>query len=144
MLGSCFPDNPTLQIRVQELLRPQDENRRFDSACGEPAVVLEALLVLCHENKSKVHVGEVSEIANGILEARGDGYHLHPRQVGAILKPFGLGHSRDSKGYKFLLSAANKAKIHELGRSLDVSFFKGEIEQCSFCRDSAATTAGRM
>jgi hypothetical protein len=144
VLGSCFPNNENLQARACKLLKPQDEDRRFDSACGEPAVVLEALLVLCHRDKNEIHVGEVTEIANGILDLRGDGYQLNPRRVGALLKPFRLGHTRDSKGYKFLLSAGNKRRIHELGRSYDVSFFKGEIQQCSFCHDSAARVARRI
>jgi hypothetical protein len=139
VLGSCFPNNPALPARISELLRPQDEERRFDSACGETAVVLEALLVLCHQNRNDAHVGDVAEVANGILELRGDGYQLDPRRVGALLKPFRLGHIRDSRGYKFLLSAANQRKIHELGRSRDVSFFKGAIGPCGFCRDSASS-----
>ena len=139
VLGSCFPNNPALQARISELLQPQDEERCFDSACGEAAVVLEALLVLCHEDRNDAHVGDVTEVANGILERRGDGYQLKPRRVGPLLKPFRLGHTRDGRGYKFLLSAANQRKIHELGRSRDVPFFKGAIEQCSFCRDSASS-----
>src|SRR5271156_2709858 len=148
-LGSCFPKNPVLQARISELLQPHDEERRFDSACGESAVVLEALLVLCHQNRNDAHVGDVAEVANGILELRGEGYQLDPRRVGALLKPFRLGHTRDSRGYKFLLSAANQRKIHELGRSRDVPFFKSEIKPCNFCRDSALsievpnTSAGR-
>jgi hypothetical protein len=140
VLGSCFPNNRSLQARISELLQPQDEVRRFDSACGQSAVVLEALLVLCHENRNDAHVGDVAEVANEILKHRGDGYRLDPRRVGALLKPLRLGHVRDSKGYKFLLSAANRRRIHELGRARDVSFFKGEITPCSFCRDSASST----
>lgn len=143
VLGSCFPDNRNLQDRAKDLLKPQDEDRRFDCACGETAVVLEALLVLCHEEKEKVHVGEVADIANEILELRGDGYQLDARRVGAMLKPLRLGQSRDCKGYKFLLSTANKRRIHELARSRDVSFFKGDIEPCQFCKDSAAPGEGR-
>ncbi len=143
VIGSCFPRNRTLQVRVQELLKPQDEDRRFDSACGATAVVLDALLVLCHEGKEKVHVGDVAQTANVILDAREDGYQLEPRRVGEILRPFRLGHSRDSKGYKFLLSAANQRRIHELGRAHDVPFFKGEIQECDFCRNSAEPPTGR-
>lgn len=139
VIGSCFPNNRSLQARISELLQPQDEERRFDSACGQAAVVLEALLVLCHQNRNDAHVGEVAEVANGILELRRERYRLDPRRVGALLKPFRLGHTRDSRGYKFLLSAANQRKIHELGRSRDVPFFKDAIEPCSFCRDSASS-----
>lgn len=144
VLGSCFPNNQNLQVRAQELLKPQDEDRRFDSACGERAVVLDALLVLCHRNENEIHVGEVAKFANEILRARGDGYQLNPRRVGAILKPFRLSHSRDCKGYKFLLSVDNKRKVHELGRAHDVPFFKGKIQQCDFCRESAEHSPGAI
>jgi hypothetical protein len=140
VLGSCFPNNRSLQARISELVQPQDEDRRFDSACGQAATVLEALLVLCHQNINDAHVGDVAAVANEILKHRGDGYRLDPRRVGALLKPLRLGHVRDSKGYKFLLSAANQRRIHELGRARDVSFFKGEITPCNFCRDSASST----
>ena len=133
VLGSCFPDDPALRTRVVELVRSQAEACKLDSASGEVAVVLDALLVLSHEGKTEVYVGEVAKIANGILDIRGDGYHLDPRRVGAVLKRFGLNRTRDRKGYRSTLTAAIKRRIHELGRSLDVPFFNGEITPCEFC-----------
>ena len=135
VLGSCFPDCEELQKRVARLLEPQDEERRLDHARGESAVVLEALLIACHEGQASVHVGEIAELANGILDVRGDGYRLEARKVGSILRSFSLGQRRDSRGYGFLLSTECKRRIHQLARALDVPFFRGQIEKCDMCKD---------
>jgi len=134
VLGSCFPDCEELQTRVVRLLEPQDEERRLDHARCESAVVLEALLIACHEKKANAHVGEVADLANGILDVRGDGYRLEARRVGSIVRSFSLGLRRDSLGYGFLLSTECKGRIHQLARSLDVPFFRGQIEKCDICK----------
>jgi len=134
VLGSCFPDCEELQTRVVRLLEPQDEERRLDHARCESAVVLEALLIACHEKKANAHVGEVAYLANGILDVRGDGYRLEARRVGSIVRSFSLGLRRDSLGYGFLLSTECKGRIHQLARSLDVPFFRGQIEKCDICK----------
>jgi hypothetical protein len=133
VLGSCFPDSLELRKRVASLLEPQDEERRLSHARSESAVVLEALLIVCHEEKESVHVGEVADLANGILELRGDGYRLEPRRVGSIMSSFSLGQRRDSRGYGLILSTECNERIHQLARSLDAPFFQGEIEKCDIC-----------
>ncbi len=134
VLGSSFPDSEELQQRVVRLLEPRDAERRLDHARCESAVVLEALLIPCHEGRASAHVGEITDLANGILDARGDGYHLEARRVGSILRSLSLGLRRDSRGYGFLLSTECKRRIHELGRALDVPFFQGKIEKCDMCK----------
>jgi hypothetical protein len=140
VLGSCFPDSTELQERVVQLLAPQDEQRRLDQARCAAAVVIEALLIACHEQRASVHVGEIAALANGILSARSDGYQLEARKVGSILRSFSLGQRRDSRGYGFLLSTPCKRRIHQLGRSMDVPFFRGDIEKCDLCRNLQPST----
>jgi hypothetical protein len=135
VLGSCFPDSEELHKRVVKLLEPQDEERRLDHARCESAVVLEALLIACHEGRASVHVGEIAELANGILDLRGDGYGLEARKVGSILRSFSLGLRRDSRGYGFLLSTECQRRIHQLGHALDVPFFQGKIDKCDICKN---------
>ena len=132
-LGSCFPNNPQLQARIVEVMKSQQEGRMFDSASEQATIVLDALLVLCHQGKKDAHVGEITKIVNGILEIRGDGYKLVARRVGSILRRFQLGQARDSQGFKLLLSTMNQKKIHELGILFDVAFFKTNIRPCKFC-----------
>jgi len=134
VLGSCFPNSVELQNRVVKLLEPQDERCRLDHARSESAVVLEALLIACHEGRASVHVGEIAGLANGILDLRNDGYHLEARKVGNILSSFSLGQRRDSRGYGFQLSTESKRRIHQLARSIDVPFFRGQIEKCDLCK----------
>jgi|ERR1035441_6852506 hypothetical protein len=133
-LGSCFPDCDKLQNRVVKLLEPQDQERRLDHARSERAVVIEALLIACHEGRESAHVGEIAELGNGILDLRGDGYRLEARKVGSILRSFSLGLRRDSRGYGFLLSTECRRRVHQLGRVLDVAFFQGKIEKCDICK----------
>jgi hypothetical protein len=138
VLGSCFPDSTELQERVVQLLTPQDEERRLDQVRCASAVVIEALLIACHEQQTSVHVGEIAAVANGILRVRGDGYQLEARKVGSILRSFSLEQRRDSRGYGFLLSTACKRRIHQLGRSMDVPFLRGDIKKCDLCKESSA------
>ena len=135
VLGSCFPDCEELRDRVARLLEPEDEGCRLNHARCEWAVVLDALLVTCHEGRTSAHVGEIAELANGILDLRGDGYHMEARRVGSILRSFSLGLRRDSRGYGFLLTSECKRRIHQLGRSLDVPFLRGQIEKCDSCKE---------
>jgi len=135
VLGSCFPDSEELQKRVVRLLESQDEERRLDHARCESAVVLEALLIACHEERASVHVGEIADLANGILDLRGDGYRLKARKVGSILRSFSLGQRRDIHGYGFLLSTECQRRIHQLGRAWDVPFFQAKIDKCDMCKN---------
>jgi hypothetical protein len=135
VLGSCFPDSEELQNRVVRLLEPRDAERRLDHARSESAVVIEALLIACHEGRASVHVGEIAALANGILDLRGDGYRLEARKVGSIIGSFSLGQHRDSRGYGFLLSTECKRRIHQVGRALDVPFFQGNVDKCDMCKN---------
>ncbi len=120
---------------MAKLLEPQDEERRLDHARCESAVVLDALMMACHEGRERGHAGEIAEVANGILDLRGDGYQLTARKVGSILRSFSLGLRRDRQGYGFSLSTECKRRIHQLARSLDVPFLRGQIEKCEMCRE---------
>jgi hypothetical protein len=135
-IASVFPDTPDLQNRVLELFKPQDELCRVAASCGPRAVTLDALMVLCHQGHSAVHVGKIAETANAILEERGDGYSLNAREVGSHLSYFSLRadpSDRDAKGYRVPLSSAVRRRIHELARLHDAPFLKGDITPCAFC-----------
>jgi len=69
-------------------LQPQDEERRLDDARCESGVVLDALMMACHEGRASGHAGEIAELANGIMDLRGEGYRLTARKVGSILRSF--------------------------------------------------------
>jgi hypothetical protein len=58
MLGRCIVNAPGLQARLVDLLRPRDDADRSEGVGRLEAVVTEALVVVCHERKPSVHVGE--------------------------------------------------------------------------------------
>ena len=140
VLTSCVPDSEQWNKRVAEALTSQDEARLLDPSMESQAVVVDALLVLCHQQKAVVGIGELAETANGILELRDDGYTLTDRRVGSITTSLGLrgrNEKRGNTGYKVTLTAAVKRRIHELGRSLNVPFFTEDIQPCEFCKLTA-------
>ena len=140
VIASTVPDTAEWNRRVAEALSSQEEARLLDPSVESQAVVVDALLVLCHQQKSVVGIGEVAETANGVLELRGDGYKLTDRRVGSITTSLGLrdrNAKRGNKGYKITLTNAVKRRIHELGRSLNVPFFAEDIQPCDFCKLTA-------
>ena len=72
------------------LLEEQDQSTRAERSTDERAVVLEALLVLCHEHKESVYVGEVRDMANAILREREERGDLTYKDVGKQLKALRL------------------------------------------------------
>lgn len=127
------------QNRVFELFKPQGELRHLEVLSSKANVVLDALLVACHQGKSAVYVGEITEKVNGNLQLQGESYRLKPRGVGPVIRSFQLPtEPRDSQGCKLVLTRAVKQKIHELGRSHDVMFFQQPgIHPCEFCRPTS-------
>ena len=88
-LGACLVNAPDLRNRLIALLRGQDESVRAEQS-AEMSPVLESLLVVCHERRKNVHVGEIAKLASEILEVRGERIGLSPKEVGSKLKLLGL------------------------------------------------------
>jgi hypothetical protein len=136
-LGRCIVDAPDLQARLTTLLRYRDDAERTENASKLEAVVLEALVVLCHERKASVHVGEVATLANGILTRDGESVELSPRQTGGRLKRLGLLTTRlNSGGRGIYLLSGQCARIHELGRAFGVAALREGLPGCPYCKQS--------
>jgi hypothetical protein len=134
-LGGCIVDAPDLQSRVIELLRPHDEADRTRYAVTLEAIVLEALLVDCHERKPSVHVGDIAAVANKILKERGEFVKLSPKQIGGRLKNIGIRTARlDSGGRGIYLLNEQCARIHKLGRAFGVATLREGLPGCRFCQ----------
>jgi hypothetical protein len=131
--GACFPKDEDLQKCIVELLQPKNDSIRTVRRGGLDSLVVEALLVLCHENKDAVLVGEVTEITNAILAFRGESIKLPARKVGAILDILGFDRTKSAKGYGFALLRETRREIHELGRALDVPTLRDGVTGCEFC-----------
>ena len=110
--SAVFPERSKLQKRVVELLRPKDEAARTTRRDRLDAIVVEAPLVFCHEGKASVRVGEIAEMANTILEGRGERIQLSARKVGDLLSGLNIERRKTEQGYGFALLRETQLAIH--------------------------------
>jgi len=133
-LGRCIVDAADLQARLLDLLKPRDDAERTEGIGRLEAVVVEALVVLCHEKRPSVHVGQVAELANLILSRSGESFQLSPKEVGAKMKQLGLRTTRlDSAGRGIYLLSERCALIHKLGREFGVPTLRKGRPGCPSC-----------
>lgn len=136
-LGRCIVDAADLQARLLDLLRPRDDAERTEGTGRLGAVVVEALVVACHEKRPSVHVGQVAELANAILSRSGESFQLSPKEVGAKLKQLGFRTTRlDSAGRGIYLLTEQCALIHKLGRAFRVPTLCEGLPGCPHCKAS--------
>jgi hypothetical protein len=137
-LGSCIVDAPDLQKRLIDLLRPHDEADRAECTTELQAVVLEALVVCCHERRASVHVGEITSLANAILTRSSESVQLRPKQVGATLKKVGIRTMRlDAAGRGIYLLNDACQRIHDLGHMFGIATLREGLPGCCYCRADA-------
>ena len=133
--GACIVNNTELQAGVVAVLKAQDESARGARWMKLDSLVVEALLVLCHENKEIVRVGEVTKFVNEILECRGETIKISPRKVGSVLRSLNLLSHRDNRGYGFLLLKDVRRDIHRRGLALEVPSLRERVAGCEFCAE---------
>ena len=132
--GACIVGDSELQSGVISALRAQDEAARGDRWTRLDSLVVESLLVLCHENDRRgVYIGDVAKVVNGILEGRNEEVRLKARKVGDVVRSLNVVAERDAKGFGFLLLNDVRRKIHELARALDVAGLRENAGRCEFC-----------
>jgi hypothetical protein len=137
IFGKCIVEDPKLQSQIVDLLRPRNEADRVQSAGRLEAIIVEALLVSCHERRTTVHVSELTDLANGILSREGETLQLKWKEVGSKLKRLGFPTTRlDSAGRGLLLLKTTCARIHELGRALGVPTLREPLIGCPHCSQS--------
>ena len=133
-LGACVVGDSELQAGVISALRAQDEAVRGARWTRLDSLVVEGLLVLCHEkDTTAVYTGDLTGVVNEILLGREEKLKLKPRKVGALLRSLNVISERDSKGYGFLLLKDVRRKIHELARALDAAGLRENAGRCEFC-----------
>lgn len=137
MLGRCIVDDVVLQRSVLMVLEPQDQEIRVRRMDSIEAVVIEAVLFLCHEvARRHARVGEIATITNGILKGRGECIELDPRAVGNHLRALGLFTQRlDRAGRGIRFSKEVRRSIHELALAYDVRSNRDNAS-CEFCADA--------
>ncbi len=106
-LAAATPDDAALSAEVINLLQQQDIDIRSARWMDLGTIVVEAVLVLCHEAKDLVYVSEVAEIAGEIWSRRGGATQVDPGAVGKRLKRLGFAtEQRDAGGVRLRLTPA--------------------------------------
>jgi hypothetical protein len=137
VLGATLEGSTDLQDRIPQTLKSVDEQTKTEQSRGLGAVVSEALLALCHENKREAYVREISELANGILLGRHEIVELSPKAVGAILRQkLGLWTERSGPGYRLLLTQDMCRRIHRLAAAHNVLSMLEPASDCPLCLET--------
>jgi hypothetical protein len=135
-LGACIVGAPDLRASLVKRLESHDKGVRLDRVSEISPILLEALLVCCHERRSVVHVQELAALANDILSRHGEILELSARQVGGKLKNFGFRTERlDSSGRGLYILAKESRRIHELSKMFGVPSLKDWIPGCPQCNE---------
>jgi hypothetical protein len=115
-LAMCIVDDEESQAGIIPLLRDQDREMQVERSSGLESIILEALLLSCHEGtRSTVLASELAELTNTLLTRRGENLQVSPETVGWKLKSLGLRTEPIASGRKGLwLLNAVRAKIHSL------------------------------
>jgi hypothetical protein len=135
-LGKCIVDDDSLRRTLPMLLEAQDQHARTRRTDSIEAVVAEAAMFLSHEvDRVQARVGEVADIANGILKGRGESLQLDPRAVGNHLRALGLFSERLGRaGRGILFTKEVRRTIHDLAHAYDVRSAQ-ENARCEFCAE---------
>jgi hypothetical protein len=138
-LGACIVDAPDLLTSLVMQLQDHDQAVRLDRVSQIHSILMEALLVCCHERRSDVHIIELAELANDILSRHGESLRLSAREVGGKLKTLGFNTVRlDSAGRGLYILGENCKRIHELGTLYGVPSLMERLPGCPQCQEVRA------
>jgi hypothetical protein len=134
ILGASVEGSSDLQDRIVGALSQIDEQCKVEQSQGLGAVILEALLALCHEHRPRALVLEVTKLANGILLGRHENLELTPKAVGGIMrKKLGLWTERRGPGYELQLIGETPKLIHHLAAAYNVLSMQKPVDDCLLC-----------
>jgi hypothetical protein len=140
VLGSALEGSASIQAAIVNALRGLEERRRTEQSQTPTAVVLEILLALCHGKTPEVYVGKITELANNLLETRGENMELSPRAVGEVLRQeLGLVTRRGGPGYELALDGGAQRRVHRFAIAHDVL---QRVADCPHCREVVVTVPG--
>ena len=141
-LGACLVGAPELQDRLITVLKAQDEGVRMARSEEPEAIVLEALLLLCHQRRKIAYVAEIALATNKILFARRqitliDGPDaVRARKLGGKLKSLGFHTVRlDAAGRGIAFDPHIVKRIHELARLNGTATALQGLPGCPYCQE---------
>jgi hypothetical protein len=134
-LAAAVPNETKLQSSIASLLQAQSDQDLIKPTSELDSVVIEAMLMLCHEKDRKsFHVAEVSEKVNEILEARGESLNLNPWAVGRKLRKLDITTQRlDANGRGALLLNDLRHHVHSLAAKRRLLVI--DPGRCSDCQE---------
>ena len=134
VLGACIVDDVKLQADLVPLLAKQEEklgSRRKDLE----ATVLEALLLHCHGQQSKIFVRDITKTVHQIYRERGERLEIAVEEVGYKLKGLGLFTRRlGSSGRGLKLDEETQALVHERAHAYQLISPDFQDEDCQHCQ----------
>ena len=140
VLGGALEGAPALQTRMAEELSCVDEQQKVDRSQELAAIVVEALLALCHEQQQEAYIDEVAKLTNIILLGRHEPIEVTSKKVGTILRQeLGLYARRKGAGYALLLDASTRSRVHRLANTYAV--LTGAHAGCSDCGNESTDSA---
>jgi hypothetical protein len=144
--GACIVDDPELQSRLIAALRGADDDARTALSFSPESVLVEALLLLCHEKPTRAAatVGKIAEKMNVIFQGRGEPLELEPRKVGDVLRALQFStRPQGSAARGIALLVADRRRIHQLAHDFDVPTIHDGVVDCPQCEAAEiAKTAG--
>jgi hypothetical protein len=97
-LAAATPDDADMRSQVIEVLQEEDNEIRSALWTDLSTTLIEAVLVVCHEKKEFVYIGELAEIAEEIRMRRGEEAHVDPGAAGTGLKLLGFSKEKRNEG----------------------------------------------
>ena len=106
------------------------------SSLSPPAIVLEAVLALCHEGHRRIRVGEIATLASSILAGRGESMEISSRGAGEILRrELGFFAKRKAAGHELLMDTGTLRQVHRLASRFSVLSLLEPLAGCAFCEE---------
>lgn len=142
MLGACVVDDTDLQSNLVSALRSQDDDARIARSFSLESVLVEALLLMCHdeETRASANVGDIAKVMNAILRGRGEPLELEPRKVGDILRALQFFPIRQGSAARGIsLTLADRRRIHRLARDYEVPTIQDGAIRCPQCAEVKIT-----
>lgn len=131
-LAACFPEDSELANDTVRLLGPQDEDARLQRANSIECAIVEVLLGFIHEQElTEMKVGDLTDLANGLLRSRGEMLAYGAEEVGWKLKGLNLVRHRTSSGSQIQFDRQTSQQVHRRARAYGLGSLR--VETCSEC-----------
>ena len=136
ILASCFPTDAKLAGDAVQLLSPQDEEVRNESALRVDYAIIEVLLGMIHERKLRaLQVEELAQYVNSLLQSRGERWAYGHEAIGRLLADMTIERHRNGSGQRVILDRGNSGRVHHHARACGLLSADKVNADCPDCGD---------